>query len=123
MRIAKTGLDKWVCNTTVRLPGLLGCTVAVALFAVALASQRGLHTLLLTWLQIEGVPLDFLNDVLLQNFALEASQRIFERFTILNANFGQRPPPVTGQQGKSCCLKRILLPLSFIVEERDRPHN
>ncbi len=55
-----------------RLPGLLQCAVAVALFAVALACQRGLHTLLLTWLQIESVPLEFLNDVLLQNFTLEA---------------------------------------------------
>jgi hypothetical protein len=43
----------------------------------AFASQRRLESLLLAWLQIESVPLDLLDDVLLQDFALEAAQRVF----------------------------------------------
>jgi hypothetical protein len=34
------------------------------------------------------VSLHFLNDVLLQNFALEAPERALKRFTILNADLG-----------------------------------
>ena len=45
---------------------------ARALLAVALACQDGFDSLLLTWFQIESVPLNFLNDFLLQNLALEA---------------------------------------------------
>ena len=59
------------------------CAVAVALFAVALACQGGLEALLLARLQIESVPLNFLDDVLLQDFTLEAPQRVFQRFTFL----------------------------------------
>ena len=54
------------------LARLLRCAFAVALLAVALACQRGLETLLLARFQIESVALDFLNDVLLQYFTLEA---------------------------------------------------
>jgi hypothetical protein len=50
---------------TTRLPGLLQCAVPATLFTIALACQRGLHTLFLAWFQIKSVPLDFLNDVLL----------------------------------------------------------
>ena len=38
-----------------------------------LASQRGLHTLLLAGLQLKGVALDLLNDVFLLHLALEAA--------------------------------------------------
>jgi len=96
---------------------LLWRAVAVALLAVALPCQRGLETLLLARFQIERVPLDFLNDVFLQNFTLEAPERVFQRFTILNANFGQRPPPVKGQQ-ESSCHERKLLSLSLMVEAK-----
>ena len=46
--------------------------VTAALFAVALAGQRRFHALLLTWLQVERMALRILNDVLLQDLALEA---------------------------------------------------
>jgi len=49
----------------------LWLAVARALLAVALACQDGFDSLLLTWFQIESVPLNFLNDFLLQNLALE----------------------------------------------------
>jgi hypothetical protein len=51
----------------------LWLAVARALLAVALACQDRFDSLLLTWFQVESVPLDFLNDFLLQNLALEAA--------------------------------------------------
>jgi len=105
------------------LPGLLQCAVPVALFAVALARKRGLHTLFLTRFQIESVPLDFLDDVLLQNFTLEALQRVFQRFTVLNANFGQRLPPVAGQHETFMLPVKNTASLSFLVKDRNRPRN
>lgn len=55
------------------LASLLKCAVAVALLAVALTCQSGLDALLLARLQIESVPLNFLNDVFLENFTFKAS--------------------------------------------------
>lgn len=46
------------------------------LFAVPLASQGCLYPLLLTGLQVEGVPLDFLDDVLSLDLAFEAAQGV-----------------------------------------------
>ena len=66
--------------------------VAIAFLAVALTRQRGFDSLLLTWLQIESVSLHFLNDVLLQNFALEAPERVLKGLTIVNVDLGQRSP-------------------------------
>ena len=67
---------------------------AITFLAVALARQSGFETLLLARFQIESVALDFLNDVLLQNFTLEAPQRVFQRFAFLNTDFRQRLPPL-----------------------------
>ena len=46
--------------------------VAASLFAVAFACQGGLNPLLLARFQIESVAFNFLDDVFLQNFTLEA---------------------------------------------------
>jgi hypothetical protein len=78
---------------TQRLSNFVLGDVAIAFLAVALASQRGFDSLLLTRLQIESVSLYFLNDVLLHNFALEAAERVLESFTILNVDLSQRSPP------------------------------
>jgi hypothetical protein len=43
-------------------------------------------------LQIESVPLGFFDDVLLQNLAFEAPERVFKGFTILNVDLGQVSP-------------------------------
>ena len=59
------------------------------LFAVALAGKGFLDTLLLAWFQVEGVTLDFLDDVLGLNLALEAAQGILERLTFLYTNLCQ----------------------------------
>ncbi len=47
--------------------------VPAILFAVAFASERLLDSLLLPRLQVEGVPLDVLDDVFLQYLLLKAS--------------------------------------------------
>jgi len=44
-----------------------------SLFTSAFASQRGLHTLFLAGLQVEGVTLDLLDDVFLLYLALETA--------------------------------------------------
>ena len=71
------------------------------LFASALASQRGLHTLSFAGLQVKGVALDLLDDVFLLHLALEAAQRILEGFSLLNSNFCQTdtPPDSSGRTG------------------------
>jgi len=53
------------------------------LFPVSLAGQRLLDPLFLSRLQVEGVPLDLLDNVLLLDLSLEAPQSVFERFTVL----------------------------------------
>ena len=46
--------------------------------AAALARQCFLHPLFLAGFQIKGVTLDFLNDVLLLHFTLEATKSVFQ---------------------------------------------
>jgi hypothetical protein len=41
-------------------------------------------------LQIESVPLDFLDNVLLKDLTLEAPERVLNCFTVLNVDLGQR---------------------------------
>jgi hypothetical protein len=53
------------------------------LFTGAFASKRGLHTFLLSGLQIEGVSLDLLDNVFLLHLALKAAQSIFEGLSLL----------------------------------------
>ena len=59
------------------------------LLAIAFASERFFYALLLAWLQVKGVTLDLFDNVFGLNFALEAAQGIFERFTFLNSNLCQ----------------------------------
>src|ERR1700693_4696565 len=76
----------------------LRLAVARALLTVALTCQDRFDSLLLTWFQIESVPLNFLNNFLLQNLALEAPQRVLQSFTILNVDLGQRSPPYSSHK-------------------------
>ena len=68
-------------------PGLFD--VPPHLLAAPLSGERLLRPTLVTRLQIEGVLLDILDDVLLLHLAFESAQRTFNRFTILNSNFRQ----------------------------------
>src|SRR5271155_4739439 len=63
--------------------------VSGTLFAVALARQGFLGALLLTRFQVEGMPLDFLDDVLLLDLAFETAQSAFQAFSILDVDFCQ----------------------------------
>lgn len=59
------------------------------LLAIPLACQGFLDALLLAGLQVEGVALDFLDDVFLLHLALEAAKSILEGLTLLQTNFCQ----------------------------------
>jgi hypothetical protein len=66
-------------------------------FPAAFARQCFLHALFLAGLQIKGVALDLLDDVLLLHLALETAQCILKRLTLLQSHFCQRdytPKPV-----------------------------
>ncbi len=59
------------------------------LLAIALASQRFLHALLFTWLQIKRVTLDFLDNVFRLHLTLKASQCVLKGFAFLYSNLCQ----------------------------------
>ena len=63
-----------------------------SLLAVAFTGQCLLDAEFLARLQVKGVPLDFPDDVLLQNFLLEAAERVLYRFAVLQRYLGQRAP-------------------------------
>jgi hypothetical protein len=79
------------CNS----PWVKGCLILLfaGLFAIALARQSSLHSALFAGLQVVGVTLDFLDDVLLLDLAFEPAQRILERLAFLYANLSQSVPP------------------------------
>jgi hypothetical protein len=70
-----------------------------SLLAIPLACQCCLHAALLTGLQIVGVTLYFLDNVLLLYLPLEPAQRIFERLAFLYANLCQEIPPPNPPNG------------------------
>jgi hypothetical protein len=59
------------------------------LLPVSLTGQRLLSPQLLSRLQVEGVPFDLLDDVLLLDLSLEAATGVFQRFALLKLNFSQ----------------------------------
>ncbi len=65
------------------------------LLAIPFASQRFLHALLLTWLQIKRMTLDFLDNVFGLHLALKAPQGILKGFALLNSNLCQKNTPPT----------------------------
>jgi hypothetical protein len=58
-------------------------------FAATFAGQRLLNSLLLAWLEVKGVMLNFLNYVFLLHLAFEPAESIFERLGFLQSNFCQ----------------------------------
>lgn len=72
---------------------LLRCAIARPLFTSPLACQRRLHPRLLAGLQVERVALDVLNDVFLQDLALETFQRALQALAFMELNFSQRKSP------------------------------
>jgi len=74
-----------------RVKGLV--LLLASLLSIPLARQCCLDAALFTGLQIVGVTLDFLDDVLLLYLPLEPAQRIFQRFAFLYANLSQDLSP------------------------------
>jgi len=64
-----------------------------SLLTIPLACQRFFYAALFAGLQVEGVTLNFLDDVLLLNLTLKPAQRIFKRFAFLHANLCQCTTP------------------------------
>jgi hypothetical protein len=84
----KTAQETWVSCAVLYFERLL--RFFAGLFAIPFPRQRFFHATLLTGLQIEGVALDFLNDVFLLDLPLEPAQCVFKGFTLLNSNFRQK---------------------------------
>jgi hypothetical protein len=66
--------------------------------AGSLARERGLHTLFLAGLQVEGVSFDLLDNVFLLHLALETAQCVLEGFSLLKPYLCQTytPPNPSG---------------------------
>jgi hypothetical protein len=56
---------------------------------VTFTCQCLLHSKLLTRFQVEGMPLDFFNDVFLLHLPLEPPEGVFQGFTVLESYFSQ----------------------------------
>lgn len=62
---------------------------ATELLPVTLAGERRFHAALFSRRNVEGVALDFADDVLLLNLAFEPAKRALERFVIAQSDFCQ----------------------------------
>jgi hypothetical protein len=72
-----------------------GIAVLAHFFLGALAGQGLLHTKLFPRLQVEGVPLDFLDDIFRLHLTFKPAQRVLQRLAFLYTNFCQSIPPST----------------------------
>src|ERR1019366_4442300 len=63
------------------------------LLSIAFTGQRLLDAEFLARLQVKGVPFDFPDDILVQNFPLEAAEGVLQRLAILEVHLSQRAPP------------------------------
>jgi len=73
-----------------RSRGLRLVLLLASLLAIPLPRQGCLHAFFLTRLQVVGVALYFLDDVLLLDLPFEAAQRVFQRLAFLYTNFCQK---------------------------------
>jgi hypothetical protein len=64
--------------------------VSGTFLTVTLAGQSRLDAFLLSRLQVEGVTLDVLDDLFLQDLALKALERALQTLAFVNVNFSQR---------------------------------
>jgi len=60
-----------------------------SLFTTPFTRQSFLHAFLLTWFEVKGMSLDFLDNVFLLYLPLKAAQGIFEGFSLLQSDFCQ----------------------------------
>ena len=74
-----------ICGNLTRLP--------TNLFSGALSRQSLLQSPLLARLQVVGMTLHLLNDILRLNLALKPTEGILQRFALLQSNFCQTHHP------------------------------
>ena len=72
---------------------LLLFSLPASLLPIAFTCQRLFDAEFLARLQIKGVPFDFPDDVLLQNFPLEAAEGVLHRLAVLERYLSQMAPP------------------------------
>src|ERR1035437_3458541 len=84
-RITFCSFAVWLAGPLLRLPA--------SLLAVAFTGQCLLDAEFLAWLQVEGVPFDLADDVLLQNLPLEAAESVLYRLAVLERYVSQPAPP------------------------------
>jgi hypothetical protein len=75
------------------LPLPLLLRVPASFLAIAFSGQCLFNAEFLAWLQIEGVPFDFPDDVLLYNLPLEAAERVLQSLAFLEPYLSQMAPP------------------------------
>ena len=69
--------------------GELVALLLARLFTAALACYGLFHPLFFAWLEVKGMTLNFLDNVLLLDLALKAPQGVLKGFSLLNSDFGQ----------------------------------
>jgi hypothetical protein len=72
------------------------------LLSIAFTGQRLLDAEFLAGLQVKGMSLDFPDDVLLQDFPLEAPECVFQRLAFLEPYLSQITPPTWIMISISC---------------------
>ncbi len=85
---ARRGEKEWVAAPTAATHRLSVLLLA-SFFATTFSCQRFLDTFFFAGLQVKGVALNLLDNVVLLHLALETSQRIFKGFALLNSDFRQ----------------------------------
>jgi hypothetical protein len=74
-------------------PGLSRFGVPAPILAGALPCERRFYTLLLSRFQVECVPFDLLDDVLLQDLAFKAPQCTVQTFAFVELYLSQKESP------------------------------
>jgi hypothetical protein len=84
--------------------------LSTALFPVSFARQSLFDTLFLARLQVKGVTLDLLDNVLCLDLTLEAAQGVFYRLALLNLYFCQlKQHPQTDRKLPLQTNRRVLI--------------
>jgi hypothetical protein len=66
-----------------------GIAIFAHFFLGAFAGQGLLYTQFFAWLQVERVPLHFLNDIFCLDLTFKPAQRVLQRLALLHTNFCQ----------------------------------
>src|SRR6266851_368660 len=110
MNLAATSRGETSCRKPT--PKVTSIVLSTNLFSSTLSRQSLFHALLLARLQVEGVTLHFLNYVFRLNLALEPTQGILQRLTLLQSNFCQTDHPQTSPDSTNLSIHHSEYPSS-----------